>query len=113
MSFLSNSAQKSLLILQRNQVEYEKMLVMNAAARNTRQMTDYANSMQPEDPNETPPDLDNDWQYMQLQNIEQFLESRQDALDSQHQILDKQIEALTQVVNNNIKSGCTLNLLGG
>ena len=44
---------------------------------------------------------------------EEQLESEQDALDTQIQLIDSEISSLKTMVNNNIKSSCSLNLIGG
>ena len=105
MSFLAVDAQKSLFILQRNQLQYEQTLVMNEANWISKEMGYYANEMEDQD-------LDNDPNYIQLQQTEEYLESRQDTLDSQIQLLDNEISSLKTMVNNNIKNSCGLNLIG-
>ena len=114
MSFLAVASQKSLFILQRNQLQYEQTLIMSTANRVTRQMSDYANeaNRRAEEEDGTV-DLDSDPYYIELQRTEEFLEARQDALDSQINLLDNEINTMGTMVNNNIKSSCTLNLIGG
>ncbi len=112
MSFLAVASQKSLFILQRNQLQYEQTLIMSTANRITRQMSDYANEANQND-EDGAADLDNDPYYIELQRTEEFLEARQDALDSQINLLDNEINTMGTMVNNNIKSSCTLNLIGG
>lgn len=107
MSFLAVDAQKSLFILQRNQLQYEQTLVMSAANYVTQQMSYIAEAVEEEEG-----DLDSDPQYVALQKEEQYLESRQDSLDSQIQLLDNEISSLKTLVNNNIKNSCGLNLIG-
>ena len=106
MSFLASTAQKSLLILQKSQIGFEQTLVMNKANQITREMSYYANENQDAD-------LDNDPYYIELQQTEEFLESRQDTLSTQYDLLDKEISSMQTAISNNIKSGCTLNLVGG
>ncbi len=106
MSFLAVDAQKSLFILQRNQLQYEQTLVMNEANWVSKEMGYYANEMDED------ADLDNDPYYVGLQQTEEYLESRQDTLDSQIQLLDNEISSLKTLVNNNIKNSCGLNLIG-
>ncbi len=104
MSFLAVDSQKCLLILQRNQVQYEQTLVMNQANIVSREMGYYTS--------DDTIDLDNDPYYIQLQQKEEYLESRQDSLESQIQLLDNEISSLKTMVNNNIKNSCGLNLIG-
>lgn len=107
MSFLAVDAQKSLFILQRNQLQYEQTLVMSEANWTSKEMANYAQSLGDE------ATLDEDPQYIALQALEEQLESRQDSLDSQIQLLDNEISSLKTMVNNNIKNSCGLNLIGG
>ena len=106
MSFLAVDAQKQLFILQRNQLQYEQTLVMNEANWVSKEMGYYANELGED------ADLDNDPYYIELQQTEEYLESIQDTLDSQIQLLDNEISSLKTLVNNNIKNSCGLNLIG-
>ena len=106
MSFLAVDSQKSLFILQRNQLQYEQTLVMNEANWVSKEMGYYAQDMGED------ADLDSDPYYIELQSTEEYLESRQDTLDSQIQLLDNEISSLKTLVNNNIKNSCGLNLIG-
>ena len=58
-------------------------------------------------------DTDDDPMYIQLQQEESYLETRQDSLDSQISLMENEISSLKNLVNSNIKSSCTLNLIGG
>ena len=58
-------------------------------------------------------DTDDDPMYIQLQKEESYLETRQDSLDSQISLMENEISGLKTLVQNNIKSACTLNLIGG
>lgn len=107
MSFLAVDAQKSLFVLQRNQLQYEQTLVMSEANWTSKEMANYAQSLGDE------ATLDEDPYYIELQALEEQLESRQDSLDSQIQLLDNEISSLKTMVNNNIKNSCGLNLIGG
>ncbi len=107
MSFLAVDAQKSLFILQRNQLQYEQTLVMSTANFVTQQMSYIAEWAE-----ENEEDLDDNPEYVALQREEEYLESRQDTLDSQIQLLDNEISSLKTLVNNNIKNSCGLNLIG-
>lgn len=110
MSFLAVDAQKSLFTLQRNQLQFEQTLIMNQANWTSKEMARYADDMQDQDNNY---DLDDDPYYVSLQKTEEYLESRQDSLDSQIQLLDNEISSMKTMVNNNIKNSCGLNLIGG
>ncbi len=110
MSFLALDAQKSLFILQRNQLQFEQTLVMNTAKRISDEMTAWADTQEEADPDW---EADDDPYYIGLQQSQEYLESKQDTLDSQIQLLDNEISSVKTLVNNNIKNTCGLNLIGG
>jgi len=108
MSFLAVDAQKNLLILQRNQTQYEQVIVIQEANFVGKEMgrvaAEYQNSEE---------SVDTDPWYIELQQTEEYLESLQDTLESQITMLDSEINSLKSMVNNNIKNSCGLNLIGG
>lgn len=108
MTFLAMDAQKNLFTLQKSQLQYEQTLVMSRVNAITKQMGDRAQELEA-----AQADLDADPYYIQLQQQESYLETRQDSLDSQISIIDNEINSIQQLVNNNIKSSCQLNLIGG
>ncbi len=108
MSFLAIDAQKSLFTLQRSQLAFEQTLVMNEAAFVTK-----AKAQRESELNEAEIECDDDYDYLCLQQEEEYLQSRQDALDSQINLLDNAINSMGNMVKNNIKSSCTLSLIGG
>lgn len=61
---------------------------------------------------ETDTDPDDDATYIALQQQESYLETRQDSLDSQISLMENEISSLKNLVNNNIKTSCSLNLIG-
>ena len=60
----------------------------------------------------TDTDPDDDATYIALQQQESYLETRQDSLDSQISLMENEISSLKNLVNNNIKTSCSLNLIG-
>ena len=106
MSFLAVDAQKSLLTLQRNQLQFEQTLVMSEANWVAKCMGEMESSKDGNDQTDTA-------EYKALEIEDEYLESRQDALDSQIQLIDNEISSLKTMVNNNIKNSCSLNLIGG
>lgn len=107
MAFLAMASQKSLFTLQKNQLQYEKTILMSRTNVITSQMADYANA-QDEDA-----DLDEDPFYISLQKTQEYLETQTASLDDQITALDSEINSLQTMVQNGIKSTCTLNLIGG
>lgn len=108
MTFLAIDAQKNLFTLQKSQLQFEQTLVMSRTNYITKQMGYRAQELE-----DTDMDVDNDPTYQMLQQQESYLQTRQDSLDSQMSILDNEINSLKTLVNNNIKSSCSLNLIGG
>lgn len=108
MTFLALDAQKNLFTLQKSQLQFEQTLVMSRANYITKQMGYLAQDLEAQNK-----DIDDDPEYIRLQQEESYLETRQDSLDSQISLMENEISSLKTLVQNNIKSACTLNLIGG
>ncbi len=108
MTFLAIDAQKNLFTLQKSQLQFEQTLVMSTANYITKKMGYRAQELE-----NTEKDVDEDPTYIMLQEQEAYLETRQDSLDSQISLMENEISSLKNLVNNNIKSACSLNLIGG
>ena len=108
MTFLAIDAQKNLFTLQKSQLQFEQTLVMSRANYITKQMGYRAQELEQYDT-----DPDDDPTYIALQQEESNLETRQDSLDSQISLMENEISSLKNLVNNNIKTSCSLNLIGG
>lgn len=108
MTFLALDAQKNLFTLQKSQLQFERTLVMSRVNYVTKQMGYRAQDLE-----DMEIDTDDDPMYIQLQQEESYLETRQDSLDSQISLMENEISSLKNLVNSNIKSSCTLNLIGG
>lgn len=107
MTFLAIDAQKNLFTLQKSQLQFEQTLVMSRANYITKQMGYRAQELEKNDT-----DPDDDATYIALQQQESYLETRQDSLDSQISLMENEISSLKNLVNNNIKTSCSLNLIG-
>ncbi len=110
MTFLAIDAQKNLFTLQKSQLQYEQTLVMSRAQYVTKQMGLIEEMY---DDSDTDEDVEDNPEYKVLQREEAYLETRKDNLDSQITLIENSISGLKNLVNNNIKSSCQLNLLGG
>lgn len=108
MTFLAIDAQKNLFTLQKSQLQFEQTLVMSRAQYVTKQMGLRAQQLEGTDM-----EVDDDPTYITLQQEESYLETRQDSLDSQISLIENSISGLKNLVNSNIKSSCSLNLIGG
>lgn len=109
MTFLAIDAQKNLFTLQKSQLQFEQTLVMSRANHITKEMGYRAQELEKSNSGVDP---DDDPTYIKLQQEESFLETRQDSLDSQISLLENEISSLKNLVTSNIKSSCSLNLIG-
>ena len=112
MTFLAIDSQKNLFTLQKSQLQFEQTLIMNQANWVAEQMAARAELLEEASGNGQV-NLDNDAFYVALQKQEEQLTTRQNTLDSQISLLDNEISSMKTMVQNNIKSSCTLNLIGG
>jgi len=108
MTFLAIDAQKNLFTLQKSQLQFEQTLVMSRVNYITKQMGYRAQELE-----EAEIDTDDDPTYIALQQQESYLETRQDSLDSQISVMENEISGLKNLIQSNIKSSCSLNLIGG
>ena len=106
MTFLALDAQKSLYTLQKSQLNFEQTLVINRVSVINKEMEYISECLEGEDLDENP-------EYIQLQQEQEQLEVRKEALDSQVQLLEQEISNLKTAVTNGIKNGCGLNLISG
>lgn len=110
MTFLAIDSQKSLFTLQKSQLQFEQTLIMNQANWLSKEMGYRAEEL---GEGEGDVDIDKDPYYITLQKQEEYLTTRQNSLDTQISLLDNEISSMKTMVQNNIKSSCSLNLIGG
>ncbi len=108
MAFLALASQKSLMSLQKNFLQFQYLSIMNQIHYASSQMTaiqrEYASS---------DADCTEDADYIYYEDLSNQLETEKESIDSQLTAIENEISGLKTLVNNNIKSSCTLNLLGG
>ena len=106
MAFLALASQKSLLTLQKNFLQFQQVGIQNQIQLAESQMSaiqkNYGNK-----------DYQDDADYIYYEQLDEQLGSEKDLLDSQITEIDSQISSMKTLVQNNIKSSCTLNLAGG
>lgn len=111
MSFLALASQKSLLTLQKNFLQFQLLSIQNQTNIATSQMTaierEYAAM------GDDAGDCTEDASFIYYQDLSDQLETEKDSVESQITALENEISGLKTMVNNNIKSSCTLNLLNG
>ena len=108
MTFLAIDAQKNLFTLQKSQLQLEQTLVMSRCNYVVKVM-----GVRAQECEAAGKDPDDDSDYIELQEEEAYLETRQDSLDSQISLIENEISSLKNLVNNGIKSSCQLQLIGG
>ena len=108
MAFLALASQKSLLTLQKNFLQFQLLSIMNQTNYATSQMT----AIERQYANYEDSDCSTDPNFIYYEDLSNQLETEKDSIESQITALENEISGLKTMVNNNIKSSCTLNLLG-
>lgn len=109
MSFLALASQKSLLTLQKNFLQFQLLSIQNQTNYATSQMT----AIEREYSGMDDADYTEDASFIYYQDLSDQLETEKDSIESQITAMENEISGLKTMVNNNIKSSCTLNLLNG
>lgn len=108
MAFLALASQKSLLTLQKNFLQFQMIHIMNEYQYAESQMTaierEYA---------ATDGDCTTDADYIYYKDLDDQLQTEKDSIESQLTAIENEISGLKTLVNNSIKSSCTLNLAAG
>lgn len=108
MAFLSLVSQKSLLTLQQNFLQLQMIRIQNDVNYYASQMDlvkkQYTNGEG---------DYDEDPMFIYYEQLDEQASSEKDALESQITAIQNEISSLKTLVNNNIKTSCTLNLATG
>lgn len=111
MSFLALASQKSLLTLQKNFLQFQLLSIQNQTNYATSQMTAIEREYAGMDDDEA--DYTEDASFIYYEDLSDQLETEKDSIESQITAMENEISGLKTMVNNNIKSSCTLNLLNG
>ncbi len=106
MAFLALASQKSLMLLQKNFLQFQYTSIMNQTQTAAAQMTAIERQYAGQDG----ADYTEDAAYIYYQDLSDQLETEKDSLDSQLTAIENEISSLKTLVQNNIKSSCTLNL---
>jgi hypothetical protein len=94
--------QKNAFVLQKSQLEYQSMVTSSNSQNVTSKLSTLAASNADMESNEA----------KQLEYMSQMFTQQQASIDSQLKSINSNIEGLTKLIDNNIKSDCKLNLLG-
>ncbi len=109
MAFLALASQKRLLTLQQNFLQLQMVRIQNDQQYYLSQM-DMVKKMYT---NSEDGDFDDDPTYIYYEQLDEQASSEKDALESQITAIQNEISSLKTLVNNNIKTSCTLNLATG
>lgn len=117
MAFLMLSAQKSLLTMKKNQMQFEYSCLINKVQNLKKQEAAWAktqNALYDNDGDDkTSWDQENDDFYIGLTKEEENLTVDADTINSQIQIIDGYLASMKTMVQNDVKQATSLNLLGG
>ena len=108
MAFLALASQKSLLTLQKNFLQFQMVSIQNQIQHATSQMATIERQYASWNGDAT-----ENADYVYYQNLDEQLETEKDSIESQLTAIENEISGLKTLVNNNIKSSCTLNLASG
>ena len=100
----------SLLTLQKNFLQFQQVGIQNQIQLASAQMSAIQKEYRGCSSDES---YEDDADYIYYEQLDEQLQTEKDLLDSQITELDSQISSMKTLVQNNIKSSCTLNLSGG
>lgn len=106
MAFLALASQKSLLTLQKNFYQLQLVSLQNQASYCAAQMETVRQNCD----SNAGEDYTENADYIYYEQLDEELETEKDTVDSQITLIDNEISSLKTLVNNNIKTSCTLNL---
>lgn len=101
MTFLALNIEKTSLIEQKSQLEYQEMIYTNDYDYVTSKLSELASDQS----------IDTESPYMKgLQAQQQFYDSKKNSIESQLEVINGQIESFQKAVSTNIKSECKLTI---
>ncbi|MBR6098253.1 hypothetical protein IKP85_00740 [bacterium] len=109
MTFLASACSKTLLKLQKSQIEYQKQIIMfriNTVGKEV-------DAIEAQYDSDSEGDLEDNLYYQQLRRMSETLETQNSGFEDQISLLDQEINALNTLTTNGIKSSCGLTLSGG
>lgn len=106
MTFLSLNVESIALRLQKNELEYEEMIISQQYNTITQKMADESEMYS--DDESYDPTKDPVMQYYQQQ--QQLFDSQKSSLEAQLQVINSEIESYGKAVDANIKSECKLSI---
>ena len=113
MSFLALASQKSLLTMQKSFLQLQYTHIQNEITYAEAEMAAIQKRINEENGDSGGADYTENPDYVYYEQMDERLSTEKDLLDSQLTAIDSEISSLKTMVNNNIKSSCTLNLASG
>lgn len=101
MTFIGMNAEKLALTQQKSLLEYEQMTYMNEYNDITEEMSEVSLDNE---------DGENDDYLAALQSQQELYDSKKEAIESQLEVMNAELESFDKAVSNNIKSECKMNL---
>ncbi|MBR1460284.1 hypothetical protein IJ596_01430 [bacterium] len=111
MAFLALASQKSLLTLQQNFLQLQMVRIQNDVQYYASQMDLVKEKYRGAGTDGG--SFDEDPDYLYYEQLDEQASSEKDAIESQITAIQNEISSLKTLVNNNIKTSCTLNLATG
>jgi len=101
MTFLALNIDKSYLIQEKSELQFQELSITNQYNYVTEELADYAS----DDSN----DMDSP-KAKALQNFQQLYDSQRGAIESKLQVINSEIEGFEKATSTNIKSECKLSI---
>lgn len=102
MAFLALAIESSSLILQKNQLEYQELILTEQLNQVTTEESDYL--AENEDASA------DDAYYRYLENIQEQVDSQKASIESRLKAINAELDSYNKAVDNNIKNECKLSI---
>ena len=111
MTFLALASQKSLLSLQKSFLQFQLLRIQNDMSYYAAEMGAIKKSYQ--ELGNSDKSFEDDADYIYYEQLDEQLGAEKDSVESQMQVIENEISGLKTLVQNGIKSSCTLNMASG
>lgn len=106
MTFLALNIDKSYLIHEKSDLEYQEMIITNEYNYVTSELADYATAAGEKDSGKTMDDST----AKALQSYQQLYDSQRQSIESKLEVINAEVESFGKAVSTNVKSECKLNI---
>ena len=108
MAFLALASQKSVLTLQKNFLQFQMISLQNQIQYASAMMNEVQKACEDQEDVDYTENAD----YIYYEQLDEQLSAEKDSIETQMTAIENEISSLKTLVNNNIKTSCTLNLVG-